>query len=262
MVPQVPLLISFNVEEVGKQVAVSTQTFKIGKKMLDFTMLNNLILIPYISCSIPIKSVVDKDYGISLDQRTHLRAELNVRLEVLRHYGCLDSYAYAFTCVLIADMCSAGSSSNGYQGIGDEVGCQRNACIARASRVEIHNAIDAWIAGMLLISDGVCEYQFVRTESRNVASLLIALVIEKPQLVAINNRTLSLQNAAGQLGMSDDQLRSQLNANGISLTLSLQNAAGQLGMSADQLRSRLNANSISLYYEPTSVIRSAGIPIE
>ncbi|GJW27419.1 hypothetical protein Tco_0044294, partial [Tanacetum coccineum] len=55
-------------------------------------------------------------------------------------------------------------------GIGDEAGCQRNACIARASRVEIHNTIDAWIAGMLLISDGVSEYQIARTESRNVVN--------------------------------------------------------------------------------------------
>nr|GEZ75556.1 hypothetical protein [Tanacetum cinerariifolium] len=59
----------------------------------------------------------------------------------------------------------------------------------------------------------------------------MAHVIEKPQLVAINNRTLSLENVA-------DQLR----------------------MSAHQLRSRLNANDISLWYEPTVVIRSAGIP--
>ncbi|GJV98491.1 retrotransposon protein, putative, ty1-copia subclass [Tanacetum coccineum] len=55
--------------------------------------------------------------------------------------------------------------------IGDEVGCQRNARIARASRVEIHNAIDAWIVGMLLISDVVCEYQIVRMESKNVMAL-------------------------------------------------------------------------------------------
>ncbi|GKC38754.1 hypothetical protein Tco_1051138, partial [Tanacetum coccineum] len=55
--------------------------------------------------------------------------------------------------------------------IGDEVGCQRNARITRASRVEIHNAIDAWIAGMLLILDAVCEYQIVRTESKNVGRL-------------------------------------------------------------------------------------------
>nr|GEW03956.1 hypothetical protein [Tanacetum cinerariifolium] len=47
--------------------------------------------------------------------------------------------------------------------------------------------------------------------------LRIPLVIEKPQLVAINNRTLSLQNATGQLGMSADQLRGRLNANGIGL---------------------------------------------
>nr|GEX45792.1 putative ribonuclease H-like domain-containing protein [Tanacetum cinerariifolium] len=71
-------------------------------------------------CS-PIKSVVDKDYGISLDQRTHLRAELNVRLEVLRLYGCLDSYAYAFTCVLIADMCSAALESSVFHFVSFEI---------------------------------------------------------------------------------------------------------------------------------------------
>ncbi|GJX17658.1 hypothetical protein Tco_0218490, partial [Tanacetum coccineum] len=41
-----------------------------------------------------------------------------------------------------------------------------------ASRVEIYNAIDAWITGMLLISEGVCEYRIVRTESRNVKMVI------------------------------------------------------------------------------------------
>ncbi|GJV23446.1 retrotransposon protein, putative, ty1-copia subclass [Tanacetum coccineum] len=71
--------------------------------------------------------------------------------------------------------------------IGDEVGCQRNARIARASGVEIHNAIDAWIVGMLLISDVVCKYQIVRMESKNVLVLGVEkkmYVIEQPILPA------------------------------------------------------------------------------
>ncbi|GJV14195.1 ribonuclease H-like domain-containing protein [Tanacetum coccineum] len=79
--------------------------------------------------------------------------------------------------------------------IGDEVGCQRNARIARASRVEIHNAIDAWIAGMLLILDAVCEYQIVRTESKNVCygnwrrgMLLISDVVCEYQIVRTESR--------------------------------------------------------------------------
>ncbi|GJR44674.1 zinc finger, CCHC-type containing protein [Tanacetum coccineum] len=70
--------------------------------------------------------------------------------------------------------------------IGDEVGCQRNARIARASRVKIHNAIDAWIVGMLLISDVVCEYQIVRMKSKNVVLGVEKkmYVIEQPILLA------------------------------------------------------------------------------
>nr|GEW92173.1 hypothetical protein [Tanacetum cinerariifolium] len=95
MVSQVPLLISFNVEEVGKQVAASTQTFKEGRIssqrwnnariwLIMNTKVYAILLIHKKAIAnlerIPIKSVVDKDYGISLDQRTHLRAELNVRI--------------------------------------------------------------------------------------------------------------------------------------------------------------------------------------
>nr|GEY69549.1 hypothetical protein [Tanacetum cinerariifolium] len=128
------------------------------------------------------------------------------RLEVLRLYGRLDSYAYAFTCVPMEDMCLAATAPNGYQGKvnkaivdylykkimsrvdgttllswivlfkaiakdGDTINVvfdEISSRIARGSRVEIHNAVHARIAGMLLISDDVCEYQIVRTESRNV----------------------------------------------------------------------------------------------
>nr|GEX65501.1 3-isopropylmalate dehydratase large subunit, chloroplastic-like [Tanacetum cinerariifolium] len=96
MVPQVHLFISFNVEEVGKQVAASTNVHILSnfakeqniKYFYDITDHRDFMANPEYKglChiananleSIPIKSVVDKDCGISLDQRTHLHAKLNV----------------------------------------------------------------------------------------------------------------------------------------------------------------------------------------
>nr|GEV57086.1 hypothetical protein [Tanacetum cinerariifolium] len=43
--------------------------------------------------------------------------QVHPRLEVLRLYERLDSYAYAFTCVPMEDMCSAATAPNGYQAL-------------------------------------------------------------------------------------------------------------------------------------------------
>nr|GEZ70755.1 hypothetical protein [Tanacetum cinerariifolium] len=50
--------------------------------------------------------------------QAHLRYKLvQTQFEVLRLYGRLDSYAYAFTCVSMEDMCSAATAPNGYQAL-------------------------------------------------------------------------------------------------------------------------------------------------
>nr|GFA71376.1 3-isopropylmalate dehydratase large subunit, chloroplastic-like [Tanacetum cinerariifolium] len=104
MVPQVPLLISFNVEEVGKQVAASTQTSKecnnvalasfihvnVSLKFIrvcDETGNRNVHILRNFSKEQNIKYFYDitdhRDFMTTimvchLDQRTHLHAELNV----------------------------------------------------------------------------------------------------------------------------------------------------------------------------------------
>nr|GEX68015.1 hypothetical protein [Tanacetum cinerariifolium] len=151
--------------------------------------------------SIPIKSVVDKDYGISLDQRTHLRAELNVRI-----MSRVDGTRLLSSIVLFRAIAEDGDTI-----------CVQQLVHLMVTKVKRKQ----WLADMHQRKQRRLSMQRWLRTFRNAPDLgwclRIPLVIEKPQLVAINNRTLSLQNATGQLGMSADQLRGRLNANGIGL---------------------------------------------